>query len=356
MIFKLLEEKKASTNERFTLLKFLPASENVNMSEVSYLDMKGFSGTVYKYRESGELKAVEGYQNGELQSMLTEATDQKQRDTKGARLQPEPCHECDEGGGGGSYVWVNVDSFVDYYSVSSTGAVRYMYSEQTGHRREPVYVPSNAPTPSSPQHSHTPHGSSGGGSSSGSSPHPKDIPVNNSFSPNASKLEVSIKPREEFGDKCTGLQSAWNLSRTQNKEVAGFITTGGGLVTTNVGTYTSSKVIGLYEHYNGSTYTSYYQYPVSQGAPKIVHPGMFVKGGRYYIPVVATFHTHIPCEDDGTNGVSHTVSPGDNDLARRYPHTKHYAIGCGAVAQFNTGSKFINVQGGSLSSLCKNVK
>ena len=156
----------------------MPANDTIDVSTVSYLDMGNFSGTVYQYSEAGELTAVEGYDQGKLEKILTLSKDKKSSN-RSAKLQPDcPLNEiCSEGG---TYAWVDIDGFTDYYVSVNGSTPRYQYSEQTGHRRDLVYVPSSEPAPPKSQHEHRPHGGSGSSGGSSSS-HPKEIIQSTSF-------------------------------------------------------------------------------------------------------------------------------------------------------------------------------
>ena len=165
--FKLLEGKTKDSASQFTLLKFLPANSDIDMTKVSYLDMKRFSGTVYHYTRKGKLVAVEGFQGGTLQSRLEGAALQS---NSSSRMFPEPCSRCDDGGGG-SYVWVTTTHYTDWYVSVNGGTPRYQYTERNGSSTDRVFVPKGYPSPSSSQHSHTPRGNIG----HAASPHPNDI-------------------------------------------------------------------------------------------------------------------------------------------------------------------------------------
>lgn len=78
-----------------------------------------------------------------------------------------------------------------------------------------------------------------------------------------------------------------------------------------------------------------------------------MQAGYYFIPVVASLHTHTPCRSDGTNGTSNSVGSDDKTQAQTSPNIRHWVIGCGSVAQFNgSNSSFFNKHTGSLSTIC----
>jgi|GEM_PF-2164977 len=169
------------------------------------------------------------------------------------------------------------------------------------------------------------------------------------------------KPMAEYTDKCVGMQAMWSKSAANRKERIGFVTENGGLIETHEGTYNSIPIDGLIRH-AGKTY---YHYEQPASAPLPTWPGTLTNTSnisdpskiRVYIPIVATVHTHNPCRDDGTNGVSHAVGLDDKTLATMHPHINHYVIGCGAVAQYNaTNSQFYNVVTGALSSSCAGIR
>ena len=87
-----------------------------------------------------------------------------------------------------------------------------------------------------------------------------------------SLLEKSSKPLDEFDNRCSGMIESWDKSISKNKEVAGFFTTGGGLIITDVGSYKNSSLTGIYVH-NGK---GFYQWPESNGGPPSnIHSGSF---------------------------------------------------------------------------------
>ena len=164
-------------------------------------------------------------------------------------------------------------------------------------------------------------------------------------------VNLGDKPIFEYADKCQGLQDMWN--NYPSNEVAGYVTSNGQLLVTGILSQQGGSSGGTYE-YNGITY---YPYPKSQGAPSNNYAGMQENSSYYFIPVIASFHTHTPCLTDGTNGVSQAVSPDDHDAAINHPNINHWVIGCGAIAQFNgNNANFFNVQSGPLSTICANVQ
>lgn len=161
---------------------------------------------------------------------------------------------------------------------------------------------------------------------------------------------VGNKPLYEYNNKCQGLQDIWN--NFPNNEMFGYITSDGKLIVTNQQSFTGGSAFGTYS-FNGVTY---YPYPVSQGAPSQSYSGMITTNTYYFIPVVASVHTHSPCRSDGTNGVSHSVGADDISFASSHPQLNHWVIGCNAIAQYNaTSSSFFNIQSGSLSTSCNAI-
>src|SRR5690606_1808699 len=190
-------------------------------------------------------------------------------------------------------------------------------------------------------------GSGGSGSGSGSG---TGGSTNFYYDPAMVYNSVGDKPIHEFQNKCTGLQFMWN--NYTNNEVNGYITSAGNLIVTDILPYSGGAVHGLYE-FDGIVY---YTWPSSNGQPTVQHPDLIVSGPNYFIPVVASIHTHTPCRNDGTNGVSHSVSSDDKNLASTYPGLNLWVIGCGAIAQYGTGNNFFNVQNGDLSILCNSIQ
>ncbi len=160
------------------------------------------------------------------------------------------------------------------------------------------------------------------------------------------------RPIKEYNNKCTGILNMWNLY--PNNEVSGYLTKDGKIIVTGSTGSSGGGVNGVYE-YDGVTY---YTYPKTQGAPNLNYAGMINDHPSYYfIPVVASIHTHTPCRTDGTNGVSHAVGSDDSLLAARYPQINHWVIGCNAIAQFEANNpNFFNVGTGALNTLCNNIQ
>lgn len=137
----------------------------------------------------------------------------------------------------------------------------------------------------------------------------------------------------------------------------GYITADGQLIITNQLPFTGGAAFGTFTHPNG---TPYYPYPMTQGAPIMNYTGMIQyptnNPTHYLIPVVASVHTHSPCRNDGTNGVSHPVGNDDNAFAGKHPQLTHWVIGCNTIAQYDgTNNNFFNVQAGNISSTCGSI-
>jgi hypothetical protein len=196
-------------------------------------------------------------------------------------------------------------------------------------------------------------GSGGGGGSGGSggndsSPNPNDV-----------YLFDGQKPLGEYPDKCAGVQGLWNLGvASGNVETAGVITADGKFLVVAVVGATGGGFGGLYHHDTGiGSGVDYYQWPSGQGAPTQTYQGQIQSGGHYFIPIVATVHTHTPCLADGTDGISGmTLSRGDQNLASSFPNISHYIIGCGALGSFSNASTSPSVlTTGQLSSTCSTL-
>lgn len=179
----------------------------------------------------------------------------------------------------------------------------------------------------------------------------------NNFPINSESLPYGMgpKPIKEYStdNRCAGLQAMWN--DYPNNEAVGFVTKDGKLIVTGVVSNDGGGFKGLYRYANPVTELDeyYYTYPVAEGAPSLIYDGMLTRGDNYFIPVSASVHTHTPCRADGTNGVSHTVSDADQDLATKYPALKNWVIGCDAIAQFdNSSSNFFNTHTGPISTTC----
>jgi hypothetical protein len=173
-----------------------------------------------------------------------------------------------------------------------------------------------------------------------------------SFNPNTLFKGLGPKPIKEYKTPCNAATDMWNSY--PNNEVYGYLTADGQVIMTNITGYEGGEVGGLY-NYNGSYY---YPYPMIQGAPANNYTGMTNNGSYYFIPVVASIHTHTPCRVDGTNGLSQNVV-GDDDaiLATKYPGLRNYVIGCGAIGTFDGNhSTFQNIKTGDISSICSTIK
>lgn len=166
-------------------------------------------------------------------------------------------------------------------------------------------------------------------------------------------IEEGKKPLKEFDDKCIGMNEVWDMSKNSNNEYAAVITIDGAILITQELNHTGGGIGGIYS-FDGNTY---YQYPTNLGAPSRTYLGQIVASNRYFIPITSTIHTHSPCLSDGTNGISEQMIPRDKLFAQNYPDINHYIIGCSAIGEFNgTRNSAFNIQIGSLSTLCSNLK
>lgn len=161
------------------------------------------------------------------------------------------------------------------------------------------------------------------------------------------------KPLAEYSaqQRCNGLQNMWNAGIQNNSsETYGVITIDGSLLFTQIGGQTGGQIDGIYEQ-DGSVY---YFYPKT-GNPTPTYLGTITAHPVYYfVPISATVHTHTPCTNDGTDGISNRAGDDDFPFAARFFQIKHYVIGCSAVAEFNNYSYF-NIRNGNLSVTCNNI-
>jgi hypothetical protein len=166
---------------------------------------------------------------------------------------------------------------------------------------------------------------------------------------NSNFISPGQKPLAEFlNDKCGGALGMWNMGiQNNNHEVYGVVTQSGSLLITQISPNTNGgQFDGIYEH-NGTTY---YFYPADGNMPG--YSGTILSGNKYFIPISATVHTHNPCMNDGTNGITDNDGSDDFPFAGKFSGINHYVIGCnGSVAQYNSRSYF-NSQSGNLSSSC----
>lgn len=175
-----------------------------------------------------------------------------------------------------------------------------------------------------------------------------DFDVNDVYNGNGQK------PIAEYSDKCQGAQAIWNMSFSNNREVVGLLTSDGKIMIVAMLGYDGGSWGGLYPYYG----TTYYTYPESQGATLQSYTGLIQSAHQYFIPIVATIHTHNPCIQMGGNGISDIIlSQGDHDLAARFQNNKHYIIGCDALGSFNQfNDSPILLQSGSLSNTCNQIQ
>ncbi|OOG18169.1 hypothetical protein BWD42_12950 [Sphingobacterium sp. CZ-UAM] len=147
----------------------------------------------------------------------------------------------------------------------------------------------------------------------------------------------------------------WN--NYPNNETFGYLTADNQLIMTDVLALDGGQASGTYKYVNPDGTTSYYfTYPDTQGAPAGTYTGIIHSAGKYFIPITASIHTHTPCRQDGTNGVSHNVGADDKAFATSAPGLKHWVIGCGAIGQFNsTSTNFFNILVGDLSTNCSKI-
>ena len=157
------------------------------------------------------------------------------------------------------------------------------------------------------------------------------------------------KPLNVFlNDICGGAAGMWNMGvQNNNHEVYGVVTQSGSLLITQISpNSTGGQFDGIYKH-NGVTY---YWYPSDGDMPP--YAGTILSGGRYFIPIVATVHTHNPCLSDGTDGISNNDGADDFPFAAQFSSINHFVLGCnGSAAQFNSNS-YYNLQTGNLSNSC----
>lgn len=153
-------------------------------------------------------------------------------------------------------------------------------------------------------------------------------------------------PIKVYKTICNGVNSMWNYY--PNNETQGYITPDGQILLTNITSFSGGSVAGLYKYEN----SYYYPYPKSGGDIDI--PGTKSTSDYYFVPVIASIHTHTPCRIDNTDGISNrTVSDDDLSFSKKYPGLINYVIGCGAVANFSGDmNKYYNIKTSSQSSLC----
>ncbi|MDZ7607295.1 MAG: hypothetical protein U5K79_17320 [Cyclobacteriaceae bacterium] len=204
--FSLIAVADSTNTLQYALLKFVPASDTIDTANVSYLELNGFTGTIYVYDENAVLKAVEGYDKGVIQLRVTEFDENAEASE---RVAYEPPIEFDCGyticGGGGGYVSVRVFIYKDWYVSVNSGPFRYSGTDYMGSEVRLVYVPPRAAPPPPDQHEHfeAPHGGNLLGSA-----HVKEIIMDPSFK--GSKAEcvynkiVSLKSMQSLIQRFDG--------------------------------------------------------------------------------------------------------------------------------------------------------
>ncbi|RAV27386.1 hypothetical protein, partial [Sinomicrobium soli] len=181
-----------------------------------------------------------------------------------------------------------------------------------------------------------------------------DFPGNGSFEFNLDLVyyDEGDKPLYEYNDKCTGITSLWQLSEDSGNEFAAVLTNDGAILIIQEVNSNGGGINGIYQ-YAGNTY---YQYPMSQGSPSRTYAGQIQSARRYFIPIKATIHSHTPCINDGSDGITNNIINDDKNFASHYSAINHYIIGCSAIGQYNGSSnQAFNIQHGNLSTLCNNV-
>ena len=162
------------------------------------------------------------------------------------------------------------------------------------------------------------------------------------------------KPLGDYTSICAGVQALWTASVNVQKETVGLITQDGRFIYIAQVDYAGGSFGGL-AVYEGK---AYYSYPDSQGYPAYAYAGIIHSAHQYWIPIKGTVHTHSPCLNDGTDGISNTtLSVPDQNLAKRFTMIPNYIIGCGAVGQYDNSSTSPWVlQTGNLSDTCSSIK
>ena len=202
IFFKLLAEENQGQFGALGLIKFVPSDSAVDVSSVSYLAMKDYSGTVSRYDDEGKLLTVELYAQGKLQNVVKGETLANARPVSPTtNYEPPPdCDYCDDNPPKDGLVLVIIQMYVDTYVIKTVGSyvsVYYAGSTYTGSRAEWVSVPRNSHH-TGVAHEHR-RGGSGGSSGGGniSPPHPKDIILDPSFK--NSKIECVYKEFKKTG-------------------------------------------------------------------------------------------------------------------------------------------------------------
>ena len=178
------------------------------------------------------------------------------------------------------------------------------------------------------------------------------------YTPPATIVEIGTysnspgqRPIATFSNKCDGLADLWSKSISSGREVNGVVTTDGSFLVTEYSGTHGGPFNGLYS-YQGQMY--YYFF--IDGSPAPTYPGTLTSQGKYFIPVKATVHSHTPCLYDNTDGITNNYSQDDIDVATTYPGIMHYALGCGALGRFSSGSNgYINITYGSPSVVCASI-
>jgi hypothetical protein len=160
------------------------------------------------------------------------------------------------------------------------------------------------------------------------------------------------RPLDAFSNKCDGINDLWNRSLNSGNEVNGVLTLDGYFLVTQISGQASGPFHGVY-NYAGQVY---YYFPVD-GGPAPTYQGTIISGNKYFIPIKATVHSHTPCINDGTDGITNNRSNHDENFAKTYPSINHYVVGCNAIGQYspNSNGQYFNIQSGNIYQICNSV-
>lgn len=159
------------------------------------------------------------------------------------------------------------------------------------------------------------------------------------------------RPLNTFSSKCDGINDLWNISLNSGNEVNGVLTLDGHFLVTEISGPTGGTFNGIYK-YGGQVY---YFFPID-GGPAPTYQGTLISGNKYFIPIKASIHSHTPCMNDGTDGITNNYSQDDQNFANNYPSINHYVVGCGSIGQFSANSNgYFNIQSGNIYQICNSV-
>ena len=139
----------------FEIIKFI-TDDKKSLINISTSFLGDFSGTMVSFNLKGKLKDIKGLEKG------SEIKPKKVKNTLLNKDIPIPTDSDPKDSGGGSFQWIEIVNYTDWYKVYPNGSQQYTHSVYNYTSWEYVYVPYDSYYPSS-YHNHYSNNSSGGG-------------------------------------------------------------------------------------------------------------------------------------------------------------------------------------------------